>query len=143
MHNPWTIVRQYFPINLSFCRKPTLEQRIINRIDILRLQASSADDSLSRRLNSLEQRNEQVDAFYVKTVSRALKDQNEKGFDILKNILDQKITDVNLTVSTSIRTQDVKIAQIREANDRLSVELNKTNAQLSSIIKHLRGIGGS
>lgn len=138
MHNPWTIIRHYFPFSL--CAKPTLEQRITSRIDILRLQATGTTDSLSRRLSSLEQRNEQVDAFYVKTVSRALKDNQEKGFDILKNILDQKITDVNLSVSTSIRAQDVKIAQIREANDRLSTELSKTNAQLSSIIKHLRGI---
>lgn len=142
LHNPWTIVRQYYLIDrvldILGC-KPTLEQRIERQMAPLRSLTLGTKFELNDRLLRLEARSDQMDAYYMKVLGSALKQHVDSRLDLQ----DSKLANLEAKAFRGFQQNDEALRQTREALARNDAELAKTNSRISQILANLRKLGES
>jgi hypothetical protein len=140
LHNPWTIVRQYYLVDRIldiFGCKPTLEQRLTAQVTSLRNMTTMSLVEAQQRLRILESKSDAMDAYYMKVLGSALKQHVDARLDLQ----DSKLANLEAKSFRGFQQNDEALRQTREALDRNSAELARTNSRISSILANLRKLG--
>lgn len=120
-------------LKTAFQTGSTLEDRITQRIDLMKSQALSTSAALTGfrdRLLDLELRNEQVDATYVRTVTLALSENLEKR-DAAINDRYNRLEANWAATELELRNQlDIVTAESARIHGRLDALIHKLRAGL-------------
>lgn len=114
--------------------EPSLDERIAARVGILQRDAHCAERAIQTRLEWLETRHRDVDAFYVKTVTQALSERQAKIAE-----------DFNFAMNSMMSNTNGKFQDLIDRIDSLTKDLKaeaerngRTNLRLDALVSKLR-----